>query len=607
MMPQGSFVTVELLYRDGRPARIGRGQVTRLRAPPQSHPGMHVRVAWRIDAADNALRAPVRGGASLRSPRQVVPQTSDLVLDPISEVPPLFGPGERNAFGDRLGPAGQVPPTWSATQIVIERARNRPERSTTYEGAGPEKVEFVKPSALAGIEDATRAGRGSSLARIEFSDAPEELSRALEAESFSQLSAPPVGIDFSAAAVRVWACPDQRSTDARALTDLEAAIYLPQEDRPLVGVAAEKMLADHPERGLSQLSHLLGVAFTPASELASTVAPRLAASRAGRMGIRVDGRIRSVEELAAWLLVEARVRASESLGGPVRSALIACPVNYGLAARQELRRAAERAGLDVLGIVRGPTAVARVLLGSTGRDTERSLIVDLGSTTVDVAVVEAAPEVLRVVGQATFRIPEAIPPADVAVRSAHQALRQAGVKGTELDAVVLLGTRVRDASIKHALVTRVCRRVVDLEDAEVIASGTARLAREWGAPGASRVFERAPGAVWLVDDEGKMHSVVPNQAEWPATGRTRHRIAGGTGRLFVAEELEGELVPVAEVRVEAATAEPLEAEVELSVHGHGAVGARAINRRTGVALKAEVVPSVSDFFDVLRARPEAPR
>ena len=625
-LPVGTSVTVELLYRDGRLAMSGQGQVRRLCEAP--NPGMRIDVRWQSERTagrragvrlrDVSPPPPARRSSSpkvVRVPGALtlvsasdVPKTEDLMVDAVSPVPCLFGGRAGPGEGD---PPGRVPRGRSVTQMVIERGRSRHRSDTTYESRGSDEPDYVRPSGRSAFDDVTPLGRAAaSLARIHLSptsaDAVPPVSRETP-RSVTSAGGPRIGIDFGPKVVRVWvsAGSGASSTSSRAF---ESAVFLPKDARPLVGALACERLAADPVRGLTGLSRFLGVAFSGPEMVEARAAAGFVPSPGGRLGIRVDGAVRSVEELAAWLLLEARLSATEILDRPVRGALVACPGAYGLAARYALRGAAERAGIELAGIVQSPIAVARELAAGQAPGFQRFLVLDFETDAVEAAVVGIGPEAVRMLGLASDVRRAADPPGDGAVRAAKRALRTAGLSGEALDVVVLAGDQERDAQVMRAVADRVCDRIIDLEDAQVAASGIARLARDWGEPGAILVVQKVPGAVWLVDERGRMQPVLPEGADLPAQGRVRHRLEGAAERLFIAEELGGSMVPVAEVWLSAlgGDAEVENVDLELTAHGDGALDVHASDARTRAPLGVELARRVGGFFEALKARCRTP-
>ena len=106
------------------------------------------------------------------------------------------------------------------------------------------------------------------------------------------------------------------------------------------------------------------------------------------------------QEISAFILKALRERASRALGHDAGRAVITVPAYFTDAQRQATREAGAIAGLDVVRIINEPTAAA-LSYESSGQDTRRILVYDLGGGTFDVSVVlveEGVVEVLSSTG-----------------------------------------------------------------------------------------------------------------------------------------------------------------------------------------------------------------
>lgn len=111
----------------------------------------------------------------------------------------------------------------------------------------------------------------------------------------------------------------------------------------------------------------------------------LTSSTDGRVAARMGDQVIRLEEVAAYILRTLKEIAEDSLGCPVRRAVICVPAYFGETQRQAVRDAARLAGLYVERILNEPTAAA-VAYG-WGREALGTIaIYDLGGGTFDVAI-----------------------------------------------------------------------------------------------------------------------------------------------------------------------------------------------------------------------------
>lgn len=95
----------------------------------------------------------------------------------------------------------------------------------------------------------------------------------------------------------------------------------------------------------------------------------------------------SAEEISSMILTKMKETAEQSLGHPVRKAVITCPAYFNDSQRQSTKDAAAIAGLEPLRILNEPTAAALAYGMDKNDGKERNvLIFDLGGGTFDVSI-----------------------------------------------------------------------------------------------------------------------------------------------------------------------------------------------------------------------------
>ena len=116
-----------------------------------------------------------------------------------------------------------------------------------------------------------------------------------------------------------------------------------------------------------------------------------------RRDIRVAlrGEPYSLPEIGSMILSALRASAEQHLGAEVRKCVIAVPASFNEGQRQATKDAGRVAGLEVLGLINDPTAVA-VALTNDRAAKGRMAVVDLGGGTFDLSVVEVVGGVIDV-------------------------------------------------------------------------------------------------------------------------------------------------------------------------------------------------------------------
>ena len=142
----------------------------------------------------------------------------------------------------------------------------------------------------------------------------------------------------------------------------------------LVGEGARNQLILYPERtiksikrqmGSNEKVHLAGCEYTP-------------------------------QEISAIILKRLKHIAEQSLGQPVRKAVITVPAYFSDTQRQATREAGEIAGLEVVRIINEPTAAALVYEAAQHQG-KRILVYDLGGGTFDASIVRIEAGVVEVI------------------------------------------------------------------------------------------------------------------------------------------------------------------------------------------------------------------
>jgi molecular chaperone DnaK len=178
---------------------------------------------------------------------------------------------------------------------------------------------------------------------------------------------------------------------------LPSLVAFPTAKTMLIGTEAREQWAAYVQRTISSSKRLMGL--TPNSKdverLTSGLAFPVFAGTDGFLCFRVDDQTYSIVDICAGILRRLREETSAYLGIDVRHAVLASPVGYGTLARQMLKAAARRAGLEVHALISEPTA-AIMAHGFRGRYSGRVAIFDFGGGTLDFSIIDVTPDSYRV-------------------------------------------------------------------------------------------------------------------------------------------------------------------------------------------------------------------
>lgn len=173
-----------------------------------------------------------------------------------------------------------------------------------------------------------------------------------------------------------------------------SAIHFPTSGAPLVGKAALRAQALAPERTVTSIKRLMGMAY---HEINPDDFPwPVEAAEDGYAVVRMGGRIWRPEELSALILGRLREIAIARTGFPAARAVITVPAYFRDSQRAATRRAGDLAGWTVERIVSEPTAAALAYGWGQNREKGKIAVFDLGGGTFDLSVLELADGVFEV-------------------------------------------------------------------------------------------------------------------------------------------------------------------------------------------------------------------
>ena len=167
----------------------------------------------------------------------------------------------------------------------------------------------------------------------------------------------------------------------------------------LVGDLAKSQASRNPTNTVYDSKSLMGTVVKDAGSLHYISIQRmwpfeLVSDNEGFVRVKVQSRgvteTYSPEEICGMILLKLREAVVDYLGFNVRDAVVTVPANCGVMTREATKRAASRAGLEVLRLMNEPTAAALAYAHEHSlysSDTNVVVVFDLGGGTLDVSLV----------------------------------------------------------------------------------------------------------------------------------------------------------------------------------------------------------------------------
>ncbi len=209
-----------------------------------------------------------------------------------------------------------------------------------------------------------------------------------------------VGIDLgttnSVIAVMEGGTPQVIVNTEGTRTTPSVVAFTKNNDR-LVGQLARRQAILNPENTVASIKRFMGRRFDEVTSERRNMAYSVVAGSNGeaRVDIPVTGKTFSPEEISAMILGKLKADAEKYLGEKITKAVITVPAYFNDSQRQATKDAGRIAGLEVLRIIKEPTA-ASLAYGLDKKTNETILVFDLGGGTFDVSVLEVGDGVFEV-------------------------------------------------------------------------------------------------------------------------------------------------------------------------------------------------------------------
>lgn len=208
-----------------------------------------------------------------------------------------------------------------------------------------------------------------------------------------------IGIDLgttnSAFAYMVAGKPEV-ITNAEGGRTTPSVVAVTKKGERLVGKVAQRQRVTNPKNTIYGIKRLIGRKFDDKEvQRDLDIMPYKIVKKKGGVGVEMDGKEYTPEEISAMILSKIKADAEAFLGEKVTEAIITVPAYFDDSQRQATKDAGKIAGLEVKRIINEPTAAA-LAYGLESKKDEQIAVFDLGGGTFDVSILELGDGVFEV-------------------------------------------------------------------------------------------------------------------------------------------------------------------------------------------------------------------
>ncbi len=208
-----------------------------------------------------------------------------------------------------------------------------------------------------------------------------------------------IGIDLgttnSAFAYMVAGKPEV-ITNAEGDRTTPSVVAVTKKGERLVGKVAQRQRVTNPKNTIYGIKRLIGRKFDDKEvQRDIDIMPYKIVKKGNSVGVEMDGKAYTPEEISAMTLSKIKADAEAFLGEKVTEAIITVPAYFDDSQRQATKDAGKIAGLEVKRIINEPTAAA-LAYGLESKKDEQIVVFDLGGGTFDVSILELGDGVFEV-------------------------------------------------------------------------------------------------------------------------------------------------------------------------------------------------------------------
>ena len=160
-------------------------------------------------------------------------------------------------------------------------------------------------------------------------------------------------------------------------------------DEVKIGNGAKRAMVTNPKNTISFVKRLMGADFNDENvKKMQKLATYDIVNKSGKPYVKIDDKEYSPEQISSMIVGKMKKIAEDFVGEEIKDAVITVPAWFGDAARTATKTAGELAGLNVLRVINEPTSAALAANLMEDKKDKTVVVVDSGTGTVDVSVLE---------------------------------------------------------------------------------------------------------------------------------------------------------------------------------------------------------------------------
>src|SRR5229473_3095968 len=174
-----------------------------------------------------------------------------------------------------------------------------------------------------------------------------------------------------------------------------SVVAFTKDGERLVGQVAKRQAVTNPQNTVFSIKRFMGRRMNEVTEEIKRVPYKVVEGPNGLATVEIQGKRYTPPEISAMILQKMKQTAEDYLGHKVEKAVVTVPAYFNDSQRQAAKDAGKIAGLDVVRIINEPTASA-LAYGLDKKKEEKIAVYDLGGGTYDISVLELAEGVFEV-------------------------------------------------------------------------------------------------------------------------------------------------------------------------------------------------------------------